>query len=215
MLLAAGWLSWSTPPPLPQDARTALERAERVYHGIQTLSAEFTQTIENPMLGEPEVSRGELSLAPPDRFAMRFTDPAGDLIVADGTWLWIYAPSSVPDQAFRQPVPAQGPASPNLIGQFVQRPLERYQATYVGVDSVGGELADIVSLVPRSDALPFARAELALSRQSALPRRITVVERSGQRRTLMFTAIRVNQPIQASVFRFSAPDGVRVIVPDS
>jgi hypothetical protein len=36
-----------------------------------------------------------------DRIAVRFTDPAGDRIVADGRSLWIYLPSTAPDQVIR------------------------------------------------------------------------------------------------------------------
>ncbi|MCH8841319.1 MAG: hypothetical protein IH831_11745, partial [Planctomycetes bacterium] len=62
---------------------------------------------------------GVLFLVPPDRFAMRFEEPEGDRIVADGEWLWAYTPSTVPDQVIRQPIPRFGVATPNLFGQFV------------------------------------------------------------------------------------------------
>ena len=100
--------AFATTPLAAQDATLALRRAEQVYRSLNTLTAEFSQILENPLLGDPEASRGTLFLEPPNRFAMRFSDPEGDRIVADGTWLWAYAPSSVPDQVIRQPIPTQG-----------------------------------------------------------------------------------------------------------
>ena len=124
-------------PLAAQDAVSALARAQRAYDGMTTLRAGFTQTLINPMLGTPETSHGELFLQPPGRFSMRFTDPAGDRIVADGTWLWIYTPSSVPDQVIRQvqhrqradtppahhgndvPVPGRFPDSYHILGHHI------------------------------------------------------------------------------------------------
>ena len=101
------------PPPFPplapvvQEPPAALVRAEGRELVVGPLRADFEQTITNPMLGGPEVSHGVLYLAPPGRFAMRFGEPAGDRIVADGKWLWAYTPSTVPDQVIRQAIPAE------------------------------------------------------------------------------------------------------------
>lgn len=197
-----------------QDATTALRRAEIAYRGITTLSATFTQTLVNPMLGGPERSEGVLYLAPPNRFAMRFTDPAGDRIVSDGTWLWLYAPSTVPEQVLRQAIPQAGFASPNLMGQFVDRPLDRYDAEYVGAEEVEGVAVDLVRLTPRSASLGFRRAEIAVSRSDGVLRRIDLVEDSGQRRTLVFRDIRRPARIPDGELSFEVPRGVRVVEPE-
>jgi outer membrane lipoprotein carrier protein len=191
----------------------ALARAETTYRGIETLRAEFTQTLDNPMLGGEVVSTGVLLLAPPSRFAMRFTDPDGDRIVSDGTWLWIYLPSSVPNQVMKQPIPSRGAATPNLLAQFVVRPLEHYRASYVGTDTVGGEFVDVVSLLPRRDDDPFREAEVSISRASGLVQRLLVVELAGQRRTILFHHLLQNVDILPSELEFTVPSGARVITP--
>ena len=181
---------------------------------MRTLRTEFTQSLDNPMLGAPERSRGTMFLAPPGRFAMRFTDPAGDRIVADGQWMWIYPPSSVPDQVIRQPIPDAGATTPNLFQQFVDRPLERYTARYLRTDSVGGEVLDVVRLVPRRAAgLPFREATLTLARRDGWPRRLALVEESGQRREFVFQQLSVNGTIPAAELGFTVPRGVRIVTP--
>jgi outer membrane lipoprotein carrier protein len=201
-------------PLSAQDAVPVLETAESAYEEIVTLKAEFTQTIINPMLGGPEQSQGTLYLSPPDRFSMRFNDPEGDRIVADGTWLWLFTPSTVPDQVIRQPIPASGTATPNLFAQFVHRPLERYDATYVGTDSVAGTLADRVRLIPRIEGIPFRQAVIAVSRRDGIMRRVALVEESGQRRTLVFDSVEINRPIPAAELVFRPPDGTRIVTPE-
>ena len=211
-LLAAAIGALVAAAPLPaQDAVSALARAQRAYDAMTTLRVEFTQTLINPMLGTPERSRGVLFLQPPGRFAMRFTEPAGDRIVADGTWLWIYTPSSVADQVIRQPIPKAGANTPNLFAQFVDHPLERYGATYVGADTVGGEAVDVVRLVPRKPDMPFTRADLAIAQSDGWPRRLSLVEESGQHRVLVFDRPTVNQGVPPAELRFTVPHGTRVI----
>jgi outer membrane lipoprotein carrier protein len=196
-----------------QDAPTALARAERAYGTLHTVRAEFEQTITNPMLGAPEVSHGTLYLAPPDRFAMRFVEPAGDRIVVDGRWLWAYTPSTVPGQVIRQPMPTAGAATPNLFAQFVDRPLERYEATYAGRDVVAGDSVELVTLVPTARDVPFRSATIAVSLRTGWLRRIAIVETSGQRRTLVLTTFAPNVAIPRAEVSFTVPRGVKVVTP--
>lgn len=193
------------------DPVTVLERAERVYAGITTIRAEFSQVLENPMLGAPEPSNGVMFLKPPNKFSMRFKDPEGDRIVADGTWLWTYAPSSVPNQVIRSEIPAHGATTPNLMAEFVERPLERYTAAYVGADTVVGETVDVIRLTPKVEGLPFREAVIAVARSDGLLRRIAIREESGQRRTIVFERIQVNVLVPESELAFEVPNGVRVV----
>jgi outer membrane lipoprotein carrier protein len=198
--------------PLPaQDAPAALARAEQAYASARTLRAEFGQVITNPMLGDPETSSGTLYLVKPDRFAMRFAEPAGDRIVADGTWLWAYTPSSVKGQVIRRPVPTSGTATPNLFAQFVERPLERYDATYVARDTVAGDPVEVVSLVPRASDLGFRKASIAISERTGWIRRVVIIEDSGQRRTLVLTALTPNAEVPQAEVAFQVPRGVKVV----
>jgi outer membrane lipoprotein carrier protein len=194
-----------------QDAETALRRAEEAYRALTTLTADFSQTITNPMLGGPELASGVVYLERPSRFAMRFDEPVGDRIVADGTWLWLYAPSSVEGQVMRQAIPQSGIATPNLMGQFAERTLERYDATYVGTEALSGALTDVLQLVPHDPALGFREAQIAIARADGIIRRMVIVEDTGQRRTLEFRNIRLGVELPESELRFVVPAGVRVV----
>jgi len=208
-----GALMLAAPSLSAQSADSVLARAQRAYDGMTTLRAAFSQTLTNPMLGGPEQSRGVLFLQPPGRFAMRFTEPSGDRVVADGQWLWVYTPSSVPDQVIRQPIPTSGANTPNLFAQFVDQPLERYRASYVGSDTVAAEPVDLVRLVPKGDDAPFREAVIGISRRDGWMRRLSLVEESGQRRVLTFQRLDINQLIPPGELRFSVPRGTRVITP--
>ena len=194
-----------------QDPGPVLDRASAAYQTIQTLSAEFVQVVANPLLGAPDTTRGRLYQMRPNHFAMRFTHPRGDRIVADGRHLWLYTPSSTPGQVIRTAIPRVGTAGPNLIGQFVERPRARYRARYLRADSLAGRMTDVVAMVPRATDFPYSEAVVWIDRDDALVRRVEIVETSGQRRTLVLEKVVVNRGVPGREFTFSPPAGLRVV----
>jgi outer membrane lipoprotein carrier protein len=211
--IAAGIVLSAHPPirPSTQDPGPILDRASAAYATVTTLSADFVQVVVNPLVGAPDTSRGRLHQVRPNHFAMRFSDPRGDRIVADGRHFWIYTPSTTPGQVIRGAIPDAGPAGPNLIGQFVEAPRERYRARYLRADSLATGWTDVVALAPRADDGPWTEAVIWVSRQDGLLRRIEILEASGQRRILTLRNLKVNGGVPTAEITFSPPAGVRVV----
>ncbi len=193
------------------DPMAILDRASAAYDTVRTLQADFMQIVENPMLGDPDTTRGKLYQRRPNYFAMRFTVPKNDRVVADGRRLWLYTPSTTPGQVIRTAIPGTGTTGPNLIGQFVEHPRERYTARYVRSDSTADGRVDVVALTPRAADLPYSEATVWIAQRDGLVRRIEIVETSGQRRTILLQNLAVNRAIAAREFRFSPTSGVRVV----
>jgi len=193
-----------------QDAGPVLERAARTYRDLSALQADFRQIVANEMIGTFE-SRGTLAQAGTSRLSMRFSDPPGEAIVIDGTSVWIYAPSTTPGQVIRTPIAKAQGYGVNLLAWLLDRPAERYHATYLRGDTIGNTSVDVVRLTPKAKDLPFTQATLWLAQSDALPRRLEVVETSGNRRTLTLSKIRPNAKLPAGTFSFSPPKGVKVI----
>jgi outer membrane lipoprotein carrier protein len=196
-----------------QDPGPVLDRASAAYQTVTTLSADFTQVIINPLVGAPDTTRGTLYQMRPNHFAMRFRHPKGDRIVADGRYLWIYTPSTTPGQVIRTAIPETGTTGPNLLGQFVEHPRERYRARYIRMDSLATGLADVVELVPRAEGAPYRQALVWVNRESGLLTRLEIVEASGQRREIALARLRVNGGVPQREFTFSPSAGVRVVSP--
>ena len=193
------------------DPWPILDRASQVYETITSLSADFAQIVENPMIGAPDTTHGRLYQMRPSRFAMRFTDPKGDRIVADGRYLWLYTPSTTPGQVIRSRIPESGNTGPNLIGQFVERPRERYTARYVRADSLADGVTDVIALVPKRDDQPYSDALIWVGRDDGLVHRLEFTEASGQRRSVSLRHLRVNAGVPGHELTVSPPAGVRVV----
>jgi len=194
-----------------QDPWPVLDRASAAYQRAQTFAADFVQVVANPMLGEPDTTRGRLYQKRPRRFAMRFTRPRGDRIVADGRWLWLYTPSTTPGQVIRSRIPENGTTGPNLIGQFVERARERYGARYVRADSTAAGWVDVIALTPRDSSLPYSAAVVWVGRGDGLVRRLEITERGGQQRVVILSNLKENAAVAAREFRFTPPASVQVV----
>lgn len=194
-----------------QDPGPILDRASKSYDTVRTLAADFTQIVDNPMLGDPDTTRGRLFQQRPGYFAMRFTEPKNDRVVADGRRLWLYTPSTTPGQVIRTAIPGTGTTGPNLIGQFVEHPRERYVARVVRADSLPDGPLDVIALTPRATDLPYSEATVWIAKKDGLVRRIEIVETSGQRRTIILRNLVVNRPIAGREFRFAPSAGLQVV----
>src|SRR5216117_434357 len=187
--MKAGRLEWTVgmclflPTFQPSNLQTrdpwpSLDRATASFDTVRTLTADFVQIVENPMLGDPDTTRGKLYQRRPSYFAMRFTDPKNDRVVADGRRLWLYAPSTTPGQVIRSAIPGTGTTGPNLIGQFVEHPRERYTARYVRSDTTADGAVDVIALTPRATDLTYSEATVWIAKRDGLVRRIEIVETS-------------------------------------
>src|SRR6185312_17404964 len=138
-LLPLGILALGAIAPLQaQDAQAIIGRSARVYRSLGSLRADFVQLIDNPMIDSAE-SRGTLIQAGPAKLAMRFSDPSGEAIVIDGEHVWVYTPSTVPDQVVRLSVPSGGPVyGYNLLAWLLDRPAERYHPSFLKSDRIDG-----------------------------------------------------------------------------
>lgn len=198
-------------PPAPasdEDAAAILRRAEQAYSQVRSSEADFVQQLSVPLLGTDQQSRGKIYHRRPDRFAMKFTDPAGDLIVADGTHFWMYYPSTDRIQVIRGSMGETGERM-DLQREFLSNSAERYEATLEGRESVGGRPAYLLSLIPRGDS-PYQRIRVWVDVEDHLVRRFEMTEENGSVRRLELRNLRLNPDLPDALFRFTPPPGTQV-----
>jgi outer membrane lipoprotein carrier protein len=193
-----------------QDADVILDRAVAAFQKVATLRADFTQTVTDPMIGTNESSRGEYVAQRPNKFAMRWRHPAGDLILADGQTLWIYLPSTAPNQVIRSNLTRTG-QSVDVIGEFLDRPREHFTIAYLKPDTVNRRPADVLAFTPKVANTPYRRVLVWIDRRDNLPRQIEITEASGGTRRVTLDRLQVNGVVRASTFVFTPPAGARVV----
>jgi outer membrane lipoprotein carrier protein len=197
------------PGPNGPDATAILARAAARYEALQGFCAEFRQTIDVTLLRQTRESRGELCQAKPNGFEMRWDDPEGDRIVADGSDLWVYFPSTDEGQAFRTPIESSEGRF-DLHREFLSDPGERYEATFLRTERIDGRDTYVLLLRPRAPS-PYVETTLWIDTAESLIRRLEILEESESIRTLDLVGMRLNPQIPPERFRFDPPPGVQVI----
>ncbi|MDQ3698606.1 MAG: outer membrane lipoprotein chaperone LolA [Gemmatimonadota bacterium] len=209
-ILATIFLGAAAQPLVAQTPAATLERAIAAYAKVKTVRATFTQTLTNPLLGTKTEARGEVVQQRPQYVSVRFTEPAGDRIVADGEWIWIYLPSSNPGQVIRTPIGSDGSGVPDVTAQFLTAPRERYTVRDGGRGTAAGRPAHILALTARDQTLPFTTANVWVDDADGLVRQFETTDPSGLVRRVTMTRLTTNGAVDREVFRFTPPKGVTV-----
>ncbi|HMA20040.1 MAG TPA: outer membrane lipoprotein chaperone LolA [Gemmatimonadaceae bacterium] len=195
-----------------QSPDAIMDRAVKAYADLSSVRAEFTQKITNPLTGTTASSQGVLVRKDPNLLSIKFTSPSGDRIVADGTSLWIYLPSSAPGQVIRTSASASNAmAMVDPGGVFLSSPSTRYTISAAGTATVGGRKTNVVNLVPKKPNGTFSRAKVWIDTSSDLIRQFEVVDANGLTRLVTITSLKPNASVASSEFRFVPPKNARVL----
>ena len=220
--LALGAFCLSSPPSSPAspsahtpDPDSLLSEARDRYESLGTLRATFRQSIEMRVFDPPRTREGNGTWYQerPDRFRMDFADPEGDLIVADGSHLWLYYPSTHPGQVIRSELAAErarGTTAVDLQGRIFQEARLHFDASYAGRDTLDGHAVHRLLLEPRTAEAPYREVEIWLDASSLLVRRLRLEDRSETVRTVTLDELSTGVPLADSLFRFEPPPDVEV-----
>ncbi|HUF76998.1 MAG TPA: outer membrane lipoprotein carrier protein LolA, partial [Longimicrobiales bacterium] len=181
------------------------------YAPVRSLCADFVQLLRVPLLGDETTARGRLCQQRPDLFAMRFTEPAGDLVVVDGEFMWYYMPSNDAKQYFKFPI-ERGTGGLDFHREFLESPEEKYDVTYEAADEVGGTPTHRLRLRPRQPA-SYRAAVLWIERETSILRVFRLEEENGSERTINLRDVQLGASPPAGFFEVTPPPGVLVITP--
>lgn len=186
-----------------------LAEAGARYAAVDTLCASFVQRLEIPLLGDERTGSGRLCQARPNLFAMRFTDPEGDAIVADGEAVWVYFPSNDPRSVLKAS-PDRSAGGRDFHREFLEDTSERYEVRYEVEDELEGLPTHRIRLVPRSRA-NYRAAVLWIDRGEPVLRQVRIEEENGNVRTITLSDVEFDAAPGAGWFSFTPPAGALVI----
>jgi outer membrane lipoprotein carrier protein len=210
--VAVATLACAPAPVQKQTVDATISRAQAAWARVNTLRASFEQTLTNPITGSAMTSRGTLQQRKPNRLAITFSDPAGDRIVADGKFVWVYLQSATPGQVLKLASTDVGAASTDLIGQFLKTPRSKYDAADAGSGKVGSRSARVLVLTGKAgEQLPFLRAKVWVDLNDYLIRQFESTDANGVTRRVRLLTLKTNVAVDNKAFTFRVPDNVRVV----
>ncbi|MET0281342.1 MAG: outer membrane lipoprotein chaperone LolA [Steroidobacteraceae bacterium] len=175
--------------------------------GLSTWSGNFTQSVEDAQARQLGQGSGRLLIVRPGKFRWE-SSPAGaasaaQLLVADGRNLWFLDRDL--DQATVKPLSEALPQSPAMLlaggaelrAAFSVQPNGRRDGM------------EWVRVLPKDAASDFREALFGFKGRELA--RLVIVDKLGQRSTLVFNAVRRNAPVDPALTEFVLPPGVDLI----
>ncbi|MEA2765792.1 MAG: outer rane lipoprotein carrier protein [Gemmatimonadaceae bacterium] len=192
-----------------QSADAIIDRAAAAYARLNSMRAEFRQTLTNPLTGSTQTTSGVILRRKPNLLSIDFE--SGDRVAADGSTLWFYLPSSAPGQVIRMPYSRESASNVDPANQFLLSPRTRFTVSSAGTAAVGGRATHAVTLVPKRPNQAFTSAKVWIDDNDSSIRQFDLETATGLRRHVVITSFTANPDLSKSSFRFSVPKGVKVV----
>jgi chaperone LolA len=190
------------------DAPSGVTLLDRYLDGLQTLRANFSQTLVDSHGRELDRGAGTLVVSRPGKLRWELhpqgaRDSAGELMVADGKNVWFYDPDLA--QVSVKPIDAGLSGTPAMLlsgAVDVRR-------NFVLTDAGEHEGLRWVNVAPRSADSDFRRARLGFTNGDLS--RMILEDKLGQTATIVFDHAVRNGPVAPDEVSFTPPAGADVI----
>ena len=190
---------------LEQEDMGPSARAEltRFTAGLESLRAQFRQTLVSAEGELMESGQGEVWMQRPDRFRWQHEGEFPELIVADGQRLWMY------DEALEQVTLREQSGQPEDSPLLLLTEPEGIDRQFI-VTELGdtGEML-LLELAVRNPQAEFERVLLGF-RDGEL-RMMAMEDAFGMRTEIRFEQVERNPQLDPGLFRFTPPPGVDVL----
>jgi len=184
-------------------ARAQLEAFTR---GLSGLDGQFSQEVFDEAGRRRETAEGRVALSAPRLLRWETITPYPQLIVADGTTVWVYDPDL--QQATRRPQGAAAEADGPLLALTDPARLEREYRIEEAAARDGLEWLLISPGDPAGES-GFQQAMLGFDHSGLV--QMEIVDMLGQRTRMNFSQWQRNPTFAADTFRFVVPEGVDVV----
>lgn len=175
------------------------ERGQKQNAGLKTLTASFMETSTSALLSKPLVERGTVYVERPSRVALRYTQPETRVVVIDGdtmTMAWPAAKLNAKKDI--------GAAQRRIQKYFVDSSPKELRGHFdvAARDADDRPASYLITMVPKRKQIleGMTKLDLWIDRQTLLLAAMRMTFPGGDTKTMTFTDVKVNVPIDASVF---------------
>ena len=178
-------------------------RVEKLLGNLQSLQAQFKQTLTDSKGQVTDQSSGTLAIRRPNRFRWDYTAPHEQLIVADGSRIWLYDPDL--EQVTVRRLTDSLAGTPAMLLSGEGKLADNFTVTQTSQDAQ----AQWVMMEPKRNDTDFKWVRLGFSGE--VLKFMQLADKLGQITTLEFSNVERNPQIDPAKFTFKVPEGADVI----
>ncbi len=189
----------STPP----DAAKIIKKTRAKYESIKYLSLRFQQRFEWTLTGEVQELRGQVFVAPGDRYRV---ETSTQVIVSDGKTLWTYNKPThqvIVDNLGTQRNP--------LLRDLILRYTQDYRATLAGEDTVAGRKCWVLELSASDQGEFVPQIKVWVDKREYIIWQVEEKDANGNVNRYKITVFEEPSTLPDRLFHFKVPEGVEVV----
>lgn len=191
--------------PMQCFAQSDADQLINVLGSINSLQANFDQTVNDANGGVLQSAQGTMSILRPGKFRWEIKAPAQQLLIADGNYIWFYDVDLA--QVTKQKQQAAENGSPAmLLSGSVQKLAQDFIIT---AQNTNNKNALLFKLVPRSKQAMFQQVTLNFT--DGKLRSMKLFDNLNQATIVNFSAVKNNPQLNAKLFIFTPPKDVDVV----
>jgi chaperone LolA len=185
------------------DPAAGRQKVEGFLQGLQSLQAQFKQTLTDRNGQTVEQASGTLAIRRPGRFRWDYREPNEQVIVADGARIWLYDADL--EQVTVRKLDDTLSATPAMLLSGEGNLEANFNVTQTSQE--GGVFW--VRMQPKRDDTDFKWVRLGF--EGATLKSMELADKLGQTTHLEFASLERNPALDPSRFTFTVPPGADVI----
>lgn len=185
------------------DVKAGRERVEAFLGGLQGLQAQFHQVLTDRSGRAIDEASGVLAIRRPNRFRWDYRDPYEQVIVADGSRVWLYDRDL--EQVTVRKLDDTLSATPAMLLSGEGNLEDNFTVTGSSIESA----VQWVQMEPKRSDTDFKSVRLGF--EGSTLRFMELADKLGQTTQLEFSNVERNPVLDPSRFTFAVPPGADVI----
>lgn len=216
-LIFLGTFSWAAPVKKPTvsikgketQLPALLREVEAKYTQSQTLSADFTQIVDDLALSRKKTSFGKIYVKRPSKIRWEFTKPIVNLLVSDGNTFWYYTPPFDEGERGQVMVKKASEVKSKLANALLAGSFSFQQD---GVFEQKGP-STFVLTPKKGTAGTVKQATIEINPETKLIQKVTLAHRGGNLTAITLSQVRLGVSLADDLFVFKAPPNTDVMEP--
>ena len=194
-----------------QEAELASKALANLIGDLKTYQADFEQRVNNEFGKELDFSSGTFSIKRPDNFRWEIKESFTQTIVADGKQLWTYDEDleqvTIQDQ---NQVLANSPLL--LLTSDGTELAESFDISLVTLEKTEDVVESdnlLFLLKPKQTGNVFDSVHILFEDKKLTE--LLMADTLGQKTSVKFSSVKINEKLDPSLFNFTVPEGVDVV----
>jgi outer membrane lipoprotein-sorting protein len=175
-----------------------MQKINQANHAYTSITASFKQTRHLSMVGENSISGGSFYYLKPDKLAMKYTQPAGDVLLINGNQFTLVAAGKEKKISSKN---AKMEGMKTILSACLQGDIAQMGATKITCSENAGYYVIIADINEKLNKSAIRRVIASYEKTGGAIASIQTIEADGSYTLYELTDKKFNQPLEEEIFK--------------